>query len=206
MNHESSSIVPSTAPVGISVGTADYGRRRKQNKRWHSNILKTKEHSVCFVLRIRLRELDLIFTMMMNRHYYGSCLFLSLFVCFSPVLVSSWTTTTTRSGATTRRNVLEYWTAAAVAAVATTTITPPIAWAADDAAANADVVTLFRRETDTVSYSITIPSGMKQSQKPVKTHLDEINFVSETVKGYQYGITVDPVRINSLKEVRTHAC
>jgi hypothetical protein len=60
----------------------------------------------------------------------------------------------------------------------------------------------FDRQEDKFSYSINIPSTMKQSQKPVKTHQDEINFASEDVKGYQYGITVDPVRINSLKEVR----
>jgi hypothetical protein len=61
----------------------------------------------------------------------------------------------------------------------------------------------FDRQEDKFSYTINIPSTLKQSQKPVKTHQDESNFASEDVKGYQYGITVDPVRINSLKEVRT---
>jgi hypothetical protein len=75
-------------------------------------------------------------------------------------------------------------------------IPPPPAWAA----ASDDQV--FRRQTDKFAYSIQIPSAMKEAPKPVKTHLDETNFASETVKGYQYGITVDPVRINSLKEVR----
>jgi hypothetical protein len=54
-----------------------------------------------------------------------------------------------------------------------------------------------------VSYSINLPSSMKETSKPVKTHLDEVNFVSDGAKGYQYGITVDPVRISSLQEVRT---
>jgi hypothetical protein len=53
-----------------------------------------------------------------------------------------------------------------------------------------------------LTYQIAIPSSMKESSKPVKTHLDEVNFMSESTKGYQYGITVDPVRITSLKEVR----
>jgi len=44
---------------------------------------------------------------------------------------------------------------------------------------------------------------MKQGSKPLKTHLDEINFSSETVPKYQIGITVDPVRIKSLKEFGT---
>lgn len=44
---------------------------------------------------------------------------------------------------------------------------------------------------------------MKEDSKPLKTHLDEVNFVSETIKRYQYGITVDPVRITSLKEFGT---
>lgn len=52
-----------------------------------------------------------------------------------------------------------------------------------------------------LNYQISIPSTMNEGSKPVKTHLDEVNFVSESVKRYQYGITVDPVRISSLKEV-----
>merc|ERR1712238_42158 len=51
-----------------------------------------------------------------------------------------------------------------------------------------------------LTYQIAIPSSMKESSKPVKTHLDEVNFRSESTKGYQYGITVDPVRISSLKQ------
>lgn len=73
--------------------------------------------------------------------------------------------------------------------------------------------TPFQRQTTTpdkkgmISYSINIPdtassNDLKQTTKPVKTHLDEINFVSPTIKGYQFGITVDPVRINSIQEVR----
>jgi len=54
-----------------------------------------------------------------------------------------------------------------------------------------------------LTYQIAIPSSMKESSKPVKTHLDEVNFRSESTKGYQYGITVDPVRISSLKEFGT---
>lgn len=61
----------------------------------------------------------------------------------------------------------------------------------------------FDRQIEKFSYSINIPPTMQQSQKPVKTHQDEVNFKSDDVKGYQYGITVDPVRINSLKEFGT---
>jgi hypothetical protein len=55
-----------------------------------------------------------------------------------------------------------------------------------------------------LNYQIAIPSTMSEGSKPVKTHLDEVNFVSDSVKRYQYGITVDPVRISSLKEVRAY--
>lgn len=54
-----------------------------------------------------------------------------------------------------------------------------------------------------LNYQIAIPSTMSEGSKPVKTHLDEVNFVSDSVKRYQYGITVDPVRISSLKEFGT---
>lgn len=66
---------------------------------------------------------------------------------------------------------------------------------------------LYKRQQDLkppqlkLSYEIIIPPSMNESAKPVKTHLDEINFLSESIKGYQYGVTVDPVRITSLKEV-----
>jgi len=69
-------------------------------------------------------------------------------------------------------------------------------------------------KSSSISYQIQLPkdsssssssssSAFQESQKPVKTHLDEVNLMSDTIKGYQYGITVDPVRINSLKEVST---
>jgi hypothetical protein len=48
----------------------------------------------------------------------------------------------------------------------------------------------------------SITFTMKEASKPVKTHLDKVNFLSELVKGYQYGVTVDPVGISSLKKVR----
>jgi hypothetical protein len=92
-----------------------------------------------------------------------------------------------------RRNVLEQIFCVGVAA---TTSFPSLAAAADGGES------VFKRETNNFAYSITTPATFSENSKPMKTHLDEINFVSEGVKGYQYGITVDPVRINSLKEVR----
>jgi hypothetical protein len=50
-------------------------------------------------------------------------------------------------------------------------------------------------------YAFQPPPNFEATQKPVKTHLQEVNYVSPDIKGYQYGITVDPVRINSLREV-----
>jgi hypothetical protein len=64
------------------------------------------------------------------------------------------------------------------------------------------ILELYQRQTDKkIAYSISVPVHFQESQKPVKTHLDEVNFVNDNVKGYQFGITVDPVRINSLQEV-----
>lgn len=75
------------------------------------------------------------------------------------------------------------------------------------AAMDDDNSSLFTRKLKVLSdkelsYQIAIPSSMKESSKPIKTHLDEVNFMSESTRGYQYGITVDPVRITSIKEVR----
>lgn len=62
----------------------------------------------------------------------------------------------------------------------------------------------FRRVTDDFRYEFQPPSGfVGPGQKPLKTHLDEVNFQSSEIPGYQIGITVDPVRITSLAEFGT---
>jgi PsbP len=65
---------------------------------------------------------------------------------------------------------------------------------------------VFVSRTDSFGYQFTPPPvgfGEGPEQKPLKTHLDEYNFKSKIQSGYQYGITVDPVRINSLNEFGT---
>jgi hypothetical protein len=63
---------------------------------------------------------------------------------------------------------------------------------------------VYARETNQFAYTFSPPIGFPgPSQKPLKTHLDEVNFASTDVPGYQFGITVDPVRITSLKEFGT---
>jgi PsbP len=64
--------------------------------------------------------------------------------------------------------------------------------------------TLFRREAEGFRYECQPPPGfIGPGQKPLKTHLDEVNFQSPEIPGYQIGITVDPVRISSLAEFGT---
>lgn len=62
---------------------------------------------------------------------------------------------------------------------------------------------VFTRQTDQLSYEFQPPPNFGAGNKPLKTHLDEINFKSEDVGGYQFGITVDPVRIESLRQFGT---
>jgi len=73
---------------------------------------------------------------------------------------------------------------------------------------------LFQRETKDFSYVFDPPPGMAPGNKPLKTHLDEVNFFPaendgnnddqpRRRRGYQYGITVDPVRIPSLTDFGT---
>jgi len=53
-------------------------------------------------------------------------------------------------------------------------------------------------------YVFRPPSDCKLGNKPLRTHLDEINFFGETAtRGYQYGVTVDPLVIGSLREFGT---
>ena len=62
---------------------------------------------------------------------------------------------------------------------------------------------VFTRQTEQFAYEFQPPSNFGAGNKPLKTHLDEINFKSESIGGYQYGITVDPVRIESLRQFGT---
>ena len=50
------------------------------------------------------------------------------------------------------------------------------------------------------AYTVTPPASFTSGNKPLKTHLDEKNFSPPDVRGYQFGVTVDPVRIKSIKE------
>ena len=86
-------------------------------------------------------------------------------------------------------------------AAATNFATTAPAFAVESASAD-DSSSVFNRVGKGYEYTFLPPSGFKSSNKPLKTHLDEINFSLEGVRGYQYGITVDPVRIDSLKQVR----
>jgi PsbP len=66
-------------------------------------------------------------------------------------------------------------------------------------------------------FEFTPPRGFQQTAKPLPTHLKEVQFAPAVVpedenastaasplpKSYQYGITVDPVRIGSLRDFGT---
>jgi hypothetical protein len=73
-----------------------------------------------------------------------------------------------------------------------------------DVADDDDTQTQFVRRTDQYSYQFTPPPHFTApGNKPLKTHLDEHNFQSSTTAGFQFGITVDPVRLQSLSEFGT---
>jgi hypothetical protein len=50
-----------------------------------------------------------------------------------------------------------------------------------------------------ISYQLELPPTFQESRKPVKTHFDELLFSSSEMKG-SIGITIDPLRIKSLKQ------
>ena len=60
----------------------------------------------------------------------------------------------------------------------------------------------FVRQGKGYGYTFLPPPGFAPGKKPVPTHLDEVNFNLEdgSAPRYTYGVTVDPVRINSLAE------
>lgn len=52
-------------------------------------------------------------------------------------------------------------------------------------------------------FQLAYPAEWKEAKKPVQTHQDEILFKSSSTKGTEVGITVDPVKIDSLSQFGT---
>jgi len=86
------------------------------------------------------------------------------------------------------------------AAVAATSL---VTGSAAEANAQGEDASAFVRRGKTFGYKFVPPPGFAEGNKPLKTHLDEVNFSKEGVRGYQYGITIDPVRLKSLSEFGT---
>ena len=93
-----------------------------------------------------------------------------------------------------RRNALGV---AASIAVATTTWKPRRVLAAEGSDNDPYV-----ERGNGFAYRFVYPPDFEPGAKPVKTHLFEINWKSTNTPKYTFGITIDPVRISSLKEVR----
>ncbi|CAN0006293.1 unnamed protein product [Scytosiphon promiscuus] len=53
------------------------------------------------------------------------------------------------------------------------------------------------------SFALRYPASFKGFSKPLKTHKVEVNFKSEEVKGFEVGVAIDPVRIESLETFGT---
>jgi PsbP len=105
------------------------------------------------------------------------------------------------TGTTTRRNLFIRLAWALVGSNLLQLSLPGIAAAQEENDSSSSLFT--RQETDQFAYKFQPPTLFEQSGKPVKTHLDEVIFKSTSIAGYQIGITIDPVRINSLQQFGT---
>ena len=76
--------------------------------------------------------------------------------------------------------------------MATTTLAPPVV-RADSGGPGSSVTT--KRVGDA---SFVLPADFEEFSKPVKTHQLEGNAKSTTVKGFTAGLTVDPIKLESL--------
>ena len=93
-----------------------------------------------------------------------------------------------------RRNALGV--AASLMAATATWSRPSRVWAAEESDDP------YVERGNGFAYRFVYPPDFEPGAKPVKTHLFEINWKSTNTPKYTFGITIDPVRINSLKEVR----
>jgi hypothetical protein len=84
------------------------------------------------------------------------------------------------------------------AAVALFSAPAPAAGAASSSA-NPEPAAVAAEKT----FAFTPPDGFQQANKPLQTHLYEVQFRSALRDSYKMGITVDPVRIGSLEDFGT---
>lgn len=106
------------------------------------------------------------------------------------------------SGETKRRHFIKQSTSA----VASFLMIPSTLPAFADETATADTqqqIAYTSPPNQKFRYTVTPPPSFTASNKPLKTHLDEINFSPPDVRGYTLGITVDPVRIKTIQEFGT---
>jgi len=88
--------------------------------------------------------------------------------------------------------------------VASLLLPSPPARASDDAAARRPYTRAPSPDDKfKFGYTVTPPPSFVPGNKPLKTHLDEINFSLPEARGYALGITVDPVRISKIREFGT---
>jgi len=83
---------------------------------------------------------------------------------------------------------------AAGSALLLSPLVPAKTWAAEPLA---DIV------EPQLAYRLRVPSDWKEAPKPVKTHLHEALLASPDGRGVKIGITVDPVKIDSLEAFGT---
>jgi hypothetical protein len=90
---------------------------------------------------------------------------------------------------------------ASAAAAAVVTSAPLPSFAEEDER----TFTRIKKDKNPFAYTLTLPSPPSPTNKPLQTHLDEVNLPITTIglKGYTYGVTVDPIRLESLREFGT---
>mmetsp|Transcript_25763 Transcript_25763/g.38199 ORF Transcript_25763/g.38199 Transcript_25763/m.38199 type:complete len:280 (-) Transcript_25763:112-951(-) len=104
----------------------------------------------------------------------------------------------------------------ATAAIATTTTAIAFTTLPSSALASAspeDDKTFTRRikndskPTQSFAYTLTLPNPPSPTNKPLQTHLDEVNLPMNSnpygIQRYTYGVTVDPIRLTSLRQFGT---
>lgn len=108
------------------------------------------------------------------------------------------------SSAGAERDRRSLFSSAALAVVGAAAARVPQASAAAVTATTTSESGVFFRSGDGYGYKLAPPRDFAPSNKPLKTHLDEIEFVpTPSVRGYKYGVTVDPVRIDSIRRFGT---
>jgi len=96
-------------------------------------------------------------------------------------------------------------TTTAIIAATSTTVSAPAKAASSPPPPSRQIYTRVRsdKQGNKFGYTLNVDPTLEPSNKPLQTHLDEVNLLCPAIRGFQFGVTVDMIRLKNLREFGT---